>query len=217
LRPPFDVIVISDGGPELLPRLTRALSGSLPGRCAVLVRERALSASALLDLLAALRPVARARQAALLVSDRVDVALLAGADGVHLPEAGLSVTQARQLLGAERLVGVSRHDAQGVQAAGAQGADYATLSPVYPTPAKGAPLLVTGFGAVARSSPLPLYALGGVGSGAVAELVQAGAAGVAVVREVMAASDPALALRALLVNLDAARSRPGSAAAPPPK
>lgn len=217
MKLPFDVIVISDGGPELLARLTRALSGSLPGRCAVLVRERALSASALLDLVLALRPVARGQRAALLVSDRVDVALLAGADGVHLPEAGLSVTQARQLLGSERLVGVSRHDAPGLHAAGAQAADYATLSPVYPTPGKGAPLLVTGFGAIARTSPLPLYALGGVSSGAVAELVQAGAAGVAVMREVMAASDPALALRALLSALDTARSSPGAAAALPPK
>jgi thiamine-phosphate pyrophosphorylase len=217
LKAPFDVIVISDGGPELLPRLTRALSGSLPGRCAVLLRERALSASALLELLAALRPIARARRAALLVSDRVDVAQLAGADGVHLPEAGLSVTQARQLLGPGRLVGVSRHDAQGVHAAGAQGADYATLSPIYPSPGKSAPLLVTGFGAVARASPLPLYALGGVDSGAVAELVQAGAAGVAVMREVMAAEDPGLSLRALLGALDAARSQLGGVAMPPPK
>lgn len=205
--PAFDVIVISDGLPEPLPRLARVLEGASPGRCAVLVRERALAAAALLALVRALRPLTRERQVALLVSDRVDVALLGEADGVHLPESGLSADQARRLLGPERLVGVSRHDAAGVRAASAQGADYATLSPVYPSPGKGSPLQMAGFGAIARASALPLYALGGVGAHAVAELVQAGAAGVAVMREVMAAADPARALRGLLRALDAARAR----------
>jgi thiamine-phosphate pyrophosphorylase len=204
----FDVIVISDGGPELLERFTRALAGSLPGRCALLVRERALSSSALLALVSALRPLTRRQQVALLVSDRLDVALLSDVDGVQLPEAGFSVAHARKLLGNDRLVGVSRHDAAGIQAASAEGANYATLSPVYATPGKGAPLLVTGFGAIARACSLPLYALGGIGRGAVAELVQANAAGVAVMREVMAAADPARALRALLSAVDIARAHP---------
>jgi thiamine-phosphate pyrophosphorylase len=155
----------------------------------------------------ALRPLTRRREVALLVSDRVDVALLGDADGVHLPETGLGVVEARELLGSQRLVGASRHDRAGARAATAQGADYATLSPVFSVPGKGAPLSVAGFGAVARGSALPLYALGGVKGTHAAELLQAGAAGLAVMREVMSARDPALALRGLLTALDAASSQ----------
>jgi thiamine-phosphate pyrophosphorylase len=208
--PGFDVILVTDGKPDLEARVIRALAGSLPERCAVLLRERALPAGAQLTLLRALRTPTREKQVALLVSDRVDVALLGDADGVHLPEAGLSVAEARQLVGSQRFVGASRHDAEGTRAAAAQGADYATLSPVFPTPGKGAALLVTGFEAVARESTLPLYALGGVDSARVAELVQAGAAGVAVMREVLSAHDPAQALRRLLSALDAAETRAAS-------
>jgi thiamine-phosphate pyrophosphorylase len=202
----FDVILISDGAPELLPRVARALSGSLPGRTAVLVRERSLSPAALLALVRALRPLTRHHEAALLVSDRIDVALLGEADGVHLPEAGLGIEQARSLLGPERLVGVSRHHLQGVRAATLARADYATLSPVYPSPGKGPPLLAAGFGAIARTTPLALFALGGVRAQVVPELVKEGAKGVAVVREVMSATDPAVALRELLHALDVARA-----------
>jgi thiamine-phosphate pyrophosphorylase len=213
VRPGFDVLLISDGAPELLTRVTRALQGAAPGRVALLVRERALAAGALLALLQALRALTRQHQVALLVSERLDLALLADADGVHLPEASVEVAQARKLLGTQRLIGASRHDGRGVEAAARQGADYATLSPVYETPGKGPALGLAGFSEVVRRTALPLFALGGVRAERMPELLRTGARGVAVMRAVLSAPDPAGSLHAFLAAFDAAH--PGAAPVPP--
>jgi thiamine-phosphate pyrophosphorylase len=130
--------------------------------------------------------------ALLLVSRRVDVALACGADGVHLPEAGLDPASARELDEA-LLVGASRHDAEGLEAT--TGADYVFLSPVHPVPGKGRPLGAAGFDALARRSPLPVIALGGMTPDRIRELRHA--SGVAVIRSVLHSADPGEAMHAL--------------------
>lgn len=122
-----------------------------------------------------------------LVSGRVDVAAALGL-GVHLPERGLPADVARALLGPDVLVGVSRHDAEGLARAATEGADYATLSPFAATPGKGAPLGAEAFATLARRAPLPVIALGGIDRTNAAEALRAGASGVAMIR----AADPAL-------------------------
>lgn len=197
---PFSLLIISDGCDQLAARITSVLAGAARDaspRLAVLLRDKHAGARQLCNEARALRPLTRSHGALLIVSDRLDVALLADADGVHLPEAGLDVAEARQLLGPQRFIGVSRHDLPGVRAAERAGADYATLSPVFTSPEKGEPLGVSAFAAIARDSALPLFALGGVTAARVPELVQAGARGIAVMREIMAASQPAVSLCAL--------------------
>ena len=132
---------------------------------------------ALLELLAAATvPV--------LVSDRVDLALAAGAAGVNLPEAGLGVADARTLLGPGPLVGRSVHSPQGALAAAAAGADFLLLGPVFATPTHpgaaglGLPLLAR----VAAASPAPVLAIGGVDRDKAELCLEAGAAGYAAVR-----------------------------------
>jgi thiamine-phosphate pyrophosphorylase len=137
----------------------------------------------------------------MLVNDRADVALLVGADGVHLPEAGLTVAQARELLGPDALIGRSCHDRAGFAAADAAGASFATLGPIGPVPGKGPPMGADGFARAVEELPLPAYALGGVDAAAAPALVEAGAAGVAVVRAVYDAPDPAAAVAAILRTL----------------
>jgi thiamine-phosphate pyrophosphorylase len=185
---------------DLPMRLEVALDGLPPGRVAVHLREKDLGGAALLTLARALLAVCRAHGARLLVNDRLDVALAAGADGVHLPAAGPSPAEARRLLGGAALVGVSCHSAAEVARARAGGADYATFSPIWDTPSKrafGAPLGLPALAEAARLG-LPLVALGGVEPRNAPQAVAAGAAGVAALRAWLTGPAPAHQVAALL-------------------
>ncbi|MBO6936915.1 MAG: thiamine phosphate synthase [Deltaproteobacteria bacterium] len=118
----------------------------------------------------------------LLIHRRPDLVRLAGAAGVHLPERGLPVHEARSLLGEDAIVGVSRHDASGLAAA--DGADYATLSPFFHVAGKNPPLGPEGFRAARASAPegLLVLALGGLSPETCASAFDAGADGIAVLR-----------------------------------
>ena len=118
----------------------------------------------------------------LLMHRRPDLARLVGAAGVHLPERGLPIPRARALLGDEALIGVSRHDGPGL--AGAIGADYATLSPLYAVPGKNPPLGVGGFRRARAMAPpgLAVLALGGLSVRTCEAAFEATADGIAVLR-----------------------------------
>jgi len=186
--------------PDPAARADAALAGIPPGRVAVHLREKDLCGAALLSLARALARVCRARGQLLLVNDRLDVALAAGAAGVHLPSAGVPPADARRLLGPAALVGVSCHSAADVARARDGGASFATFGPVWDTPSKrpfGPPVGLAALRDAARLG-LPLVALGGVTPERAAEAFAAGAAGVAVIRAWLAGADPAGAARALL-------------------
>ncbi len=122
----------------------------------------------------------------LLVNGRADVALAAGADGVHLPAAGIPVATLRRRFGAEILIGVSTHHPGEVAEAARDGASYATFGPVFATPSKmryGAPPGLQGLRQAAKHD-LPVVALGGIGPRQVLEVAAAGASGVAAIRAV---------------------------------
>jgi thiamine-phosphate pyrophosphorylase len=188
--------------PDLAARVGAALAGVPPGAVAVHLREKDLGGRDLLALAVALRAACRARGQLLLVNDRVDVALAAEADGVHLPAAGIPPADARRVLPPAALVGVSCHCAEDVARARDGGASYAFLSPIFDTPSKrayGPPLGVEALRAAAALG-LPLVALGGVGPERVPALLAAGAAGVAAIRAWLEGPDPAAAVRALLAG-----------------
>lgn len=198
---------------DLPARLAAALAGLPPGAAAVHLREKDLGGADLLALARALLPACRARGASLLVNDRLDVALAAGAAGVHLPAAGVPPEAARGLLGPSALVGVSCHSAADVERARCGGASFATFSPIWATPSKaayGPPVGLAALAAAARLG-LPLVALGGVDAGNAGQAFAAGAAGVAAIRAWLVGPDPAAAAAALL----AGRAGPGAAAAAP--
>lgn len=139
----------------------------------------------------------------LTVGGDVDLAAALSADGIHLPGGSTAeaIVQARARLG-EVLIGVSAHSPGDVQAAAAAGADYATLSPIFPTASKPGygPALGPGAIAAARGYGLPLLALGGIGEESLAACRRAGAAGFAAMGEVMRAEDPKGAVRRLLAG-----------------
>lgn len=186
--------------PDLPARADAALAALPPGTAAVHLREKDLGGRDLLSLARALAAVCRARGQRLLVNDRLDVAWAAGADGVHLPAAGVPPADARRLLGPAALVGVSCHSPADVARARDGGASFAFLSPIYDTPSKrayGPPIGLEALRAAARLG-LPLVALGGVTPERVPELRAAGARGVAAIRAWLEGADPSAAVWRLL-------------------
>ena len=174
----------------------------------VQVRERSLEGAALLAVVdaacAAARGAAR-RGARVLVNRYVDVALAAGADGVHLGFDAVADDDARALLGDTALVGVSCHAPEEARALAA--ASYAHLAPVFAPLSKTSERPPLGLDALARArGGVPVLAQGGVAADNAAACIEAGAAGIAVTGAVLGAPDPAAAARALRGALDAARA-----------
>jgi thiamine-phosphate pyrophosphorylase len=137
--------------------------------------------------------------AKLIVNDRVDIALAAGADGVHLGQTDLPVAEARRF-GPKLLVGVSTHDVAQVERAVAAGADYLGFGPIFETKTKDNPDPVQGIAglraAVTAARGTPIVAIGGIAASAVADVYAAGASAICAIRAVNHASDVALAARA---------------------
>jgi thiamine-phosphate pyrophosphorylase len=199
-RPSFALYLVTDGSAPL--KLTAAVSDALrdvaPGRVAVQLRDKKLEGRALHDLALELRTITRERGCALLINDRVDIARAVQADGVHLPEHGVSIEAARMLLGETAWIGKSCHDLHGLRHAADSGADLAVLSPVFESPRKGATLGVERFGELTREVAMPVYALGGIRIDNASQLRGSGAAGLAVISAVFEARDRAAAVNELL-------------------
>jgi thiamine-phosphate pyrophosphorylase len=188
VRPTFSLLAISDRASLLahgidLADWLRSLQGA-GGDLAVQLREKDLDDGPLLAL-ARLARTLLPPPAPLLVNGRLDIALAAGAEGVHLPADGVPAAPLRARFaggaGGKLLIGRSTHSVEEVERARDDGADYVTFGPVYSTPGKGAPV---GLDALARAAAagLPVYALGGVTLERFDELAAAGAAGFAAIR-----------------------------------
>jgi thiamine-phosphate pyrophosphorylase len=146
-----------------------------------------------------LAEIVHGRGARLVVHDRVDVARVIGADGVHLAARSIDAVDARRLLGRPCSLSRSCHDARALAAADDEGLDFVTLSPLFASPGKGAPLGPARFGELRRAHPsLHVLALGGIDETNVIEAKRAGADGVAVIRALLGAKDPGATARALI-------------------
>ncbi len=181
------------------------------GVTVVQVRDKTAGRRDLLALTRAVQQVLRDRRdVPVVVNDAVDVALLAGADGVHLGQEDLPADEVRSLLGPRALIGVSVGSAAGLDAVLAQPAgtvDLVGLSPVWSTPTKpdaGAALGLAGaraLAAAAHAGGLLSVAIGGVSAGNAAAVAATGVDGVCVVSDICTAADPAAAARALRAAL----------------
>jgi thiamine-phosphate pyrophosphorylase len=170
----------------------QAALGVLPSGSAAVQLRQQLPARQLLERARALRAICTKFAAPLLINDRPDVALAAGADGVHLPARGLPATEAKKLV---PLVGVSCHTAEEVAQSAA--ADFCVFGPVFDTPGKGPAIGLEQLRAACRSTSKPVFALGGITAANAASCIEAGARGVACIRAVLGARDPAAAAIAL--------------------
>lgn len=147
------------------------------------IREKDLDTRPLLELVEAAVAVAQGSATRVIVNDRLDVALAAGAHGLHLGGQSMPAGQVRAAVPPDFQVGVSCHSAEDVWAAEQAGADYALLGPIFETPSKlryGPPLgLDTLKQALRRVQRMPVLALGGVTLDRAAPCLAAGAAGIA--------------------------------------
>jgi thiamine-phosphate pyrophosphorylase len=167
------------------------------GMALVQLRDKACTPREMLRLARELLPACRAHGAQLLVNDRADIALAAGAQGVHLPGNGFATADARALLGPGALVGVSCHSVDEVAEGSRAGADFCVFGPVWEVPGKGRALGPELLAAAVRASAIPVLALGGVDPRTAPLARAAGAYGVACIRSVLGANEPAAAARAL--------------------
>lgn len=146
------------------------------------------------------------------VNDRADVAILAGASGVHVGQEDLGVEEARSVIGAGKLVGVSTHNLEQFQRAAATSADYIAVGPVFSTSTKMNPDPVIGTDFIRQVRPLtgkPIVAIGGITLEHAAEVIRAGADSVAVVSDILLAPDPGERARNYIDLLEAANHSGG--------
>jgi thiamine-phosphate pyrophosphorylase len=133
-----------------------------------------------------------------IVNDRADIALAAGAAGVHVGEADLPVAAIRRFVPADFIVGASL--GSDAEVANAKDADYVGIGPVYGSDSKsdaGSAIGVEGFKRLAALVPHPALAVGGITADRALQITVAGAAGVAVINAIFKADDPETATRAI--------------------
>jgi thiamine-phosphate pyrophosphorylase len=194
------------GGPDPVAQAAEALGG---GAGVLQLRVKGGGDAALLE--AATRLVALARGRALvIINDRADLAVLSGADGVHVGDEDLPVEAARRVAGPDLLVGRSTRTLADGLAALAAGADHVGFGPVFVTsskqiaePPRGLAMLAE----VARALPAPVVAIGGIGLGTIGPVAAAGAAAAAVLGALFDAPDPRARAAALAAAFAAGRSR----------
>lgn len=180
MPPRFSLLAISDRRSLSLEPIDWLRALGAAGIGAVQIREKDLEDGDLYRLTRLARETLPP-STQVIVNGRIDVALAAGADGVHLPADGLPAAPLRARFGPGVLIGRSTHSLDEVERARDEGVDYVVFGPVYSTPGKGPP---AGPEALGRAAALgaPVYALGGVTLERFGELAAAGASGVAAIR-----------------------------------
>jgi thiamine-phosphate pyrophosphorylase len=168
-----------------LEAIAQAAQATPPNQLLIQIREKDLSARQLTEFVRAALAVAKPHGARVLVNDRLDVALAAGADGVHLRTNSLPVEIIRGFVNrAEFLVGVSTHSLTEARAAERGGANFIVCGPVFPTISKtsyGAPLGLERFADICQRVKIPVLALGGITLTNFAQPLARGAAGIAAI------------------------------------
>ncbi len=189
-------------GSELPGLLRGAIAGGVD---VVQLREKHLPDDELVSVASAARALCEQLGALLIVNDRPWVAREAGADGVHVGQDDMPVSEVRELVGPELLIGLSTHSPEQIDATDAGLVDYIGVGPIHETPTKPGRQAV-GLELIryaAAHSPVPFFAIGGLDADNLAQALEAGATRACVLRAIAGAEDPERAARALRRLLDA--------------
>jgi thiamine-phosphate pyrophosphorylase len=197
-------------GGHALPELARLIAKG--GATLVQLRDKHSDTRAMVEAARAIGASLEPLRVPLLINDRVDVALAAGADGVHVGQTDMAVEDARRLLGPNAIIGLSIKTPAQAEAAPVELLDYAAIGGVYATTSKDNPDPPIGEGGLAkiaaifrrRRPDLPLCAIAGIDAGNAAATIKAGADGVAIISALSLAPSPAEAARVLRVIIDKA-------------
>ncbi len=194
------------------------LAGRIAGSATLVqLRDKHSSTRAMVEEARALRSVLEPAQVPLLINDRVDVALAARADGVHIGQDDMAAEDARRLLGRTAIIGLSIRTVQEAQAAPLYLLDYVAVGAIFATTSKktnSAPIGTAGLREVvqavrARARNFPVCAIAGIDASNAGKVIGAGADGVAVISALSQASDPSAAAGKLRDVVDRALERRG--------
>jgi thiamine-phosphate pyrophosphorylase len=201
---PFDLAVylITDpvltGARSVIETVEAAIAG---GATVIQLRDPEAKTRALVEEARAILALTKAAGVPFIVNDRIDVALAAGADGVHVGQSDMTVADARRLIGPDPILGLSITSEADLDVSDLNGVDYLGVGPVFATTTKldaAPPISAGGLEAIAARTTLPIVAIGGLHAGNAADAIAAGAHGIAVVSAICAAPDPEAATRELL-------------------
>ncbi len=207
----YDLYVITDEG--LSKGLThaeiarRAIEG---GADVIQLRDKRLDGNALTRCALEVRKLTKKAGVLFIVNDRLDVALAAGADGVHLGQEDMPARLARPLCPPGFIIGVSAGTLDEAERAERDGADYVGLGPICHTSSKSDARLACGFDVISRvknAVSIPVVAIGGIGPENAGQAVRAGADGIAVISAVVSQDDVARAARRLKAVIEDAKHR----------
>jgi thiamine-phosphate pyrophosphorylase len=180
--------------------LTVAEAAIVGGATVIQLRDKTASTRMLVEEGLALRELTRKHGVLLIVNDRIDVALAVEADGAHVGQDDMPGALARQLLGPDRILGISAGNRDEAMAALAAGADYLGVGPIFATRGKadaGSPIGTQLLHELSSRYTTPLVAIGGITSTNARDVIAAGAAGIAVITAVVNAEDVEAAARSL--------------------
>ena len=201
-KPDFKLYLITDRtqtkGRDLLWLIEQALDAGVK---AIQLREKDLAGRDLFSLAEKASQLCRNYGSSLFVNDRLDIALAVNAAGVQLGNASVPIALARQLLGAQKMIGVSTHSFKEAMEAQRQGADFVLFGPVYFTPSKvayGAPQGLDKLKEIVGKISLPVYAIGGIKLENILDLRLMDVSGVALISAIMSSDAPKKATSDLL-------------------
>ena len=170
----------------------------------VQLREKNLTTNQYYQLAKQVKEITDAYQVPLIIDDRLDVCLAVDAAGLHIGDDELPVSVARQILGSEKILGVTAKTVKRALEAEEGGADYLGTGAIFPTTTKeNAPItLISTLKTICQRVAIPVVAIGGLTSENIDQLIGTGIAGIAVVRDLMQAEDIEAKTQAFLTKLD---------------
>lgn len=189
-------------GRDLTDVVMQAVKG---GVTMVQLREKDICTSDFVDLAQGLKTALYGTGVPLIINDRIDVALAVDADGVHIGQSDMPYSIARQLMGPDKIIGLSVENFDDIEAANLLDVDYIGVSPVFATPTKtdtATPFGLNGLTRAVDMSTHPTVAIGGINGSNAREVIETGTRGIAIVSAIMGANDPTDAAQNLLKTMN---------------
>ena len=163
------------------------------GVSCVQLREKHCSTREFITQARALKRFLKSKKIPLIINDRLDVALAVEADGLHLGQQDMTISDARKISGTSLIIGISAESVDDALRAEKEGADYIGISPVFATPTKSdtaPPLGLEGVKTIRKMIAIPIVGIGGINRQNALSVITAGADGIAVVSAIVGAKDP---------------------------
>lgn len=200
--------IVTDSSLCRLPEEAMVAAALKGGAKVIQYREKEASTLAMVATARRLRELTTAHGAILIVNDRIDVALAAGADGVHLGQDDMPHEAAREILGERAIIGITAHTVEEALEAQQMGADYVGLSPIFPTATKTDAGPAAGLAFVEEAGQtirIPKVAIGGINETNMKDVLAAGADCVAMISAVVTSEDIEGTVRRILGDIRSVR------------